>query len=1449
MGLIQPVPVMGHRKNICQKISIIAFLLSTSGVMQGAVTVSPATSGTCLNVTPGAFSAIGTITITEGANSDISSQSGATFILSAPSGFEFQASTGTVSYTSGKNITSASITITNSTITVTFSCSGTNKTDAITISGIMARGTSAGSYGQILRTGGTAVITGDNVSDAVNHGTLSSNGTGITITSAADGNWSSAATWIGGVVPSCGQDVVIAHTVTVDGAASAPNVTINTGGDLVANNAITISNSFAINGTGTYTHNNTSNAATTVFTGTETIASTGNMVFNQWYDLNVPLASIVNGDFGNITFNVTGSWQQDGYFSPARIKGNIVISGGTVIMDDGTGMTTTLTLQDIKLTGTANVKFCTGSDRDFTLVTNNFTDNGSNSSISNIMESCSGLLTWTVYGDLTSNDYFRINDDCGTTAGTSVSVTGDVLVTGGTLFIQRLTDAPLTADIGGQLSITGASTKLYISNDGTGAIDFTANSISVSGGNSQTLLTGSFTGNCQFTVTDDFEISGATTSVYILNISTYTPTLYVDIGNDILITDGQFYIAKSNGPVEVTCGRHATITGTTGMFKIQSLTGNENPTNITISGTLSVVNGTYFHTASEGDMNMIVTEDIFIDNGTLYGMNHTAQPAAALANFSFENFIFRGGIVKLFILKASTVTLVTINCLNNFDVVWESNSDRVELLSYDGNNDAFLDLHIGGNLTVSGNYPSAIFLSSKAGGDEAVQIDGSIVVSGGTVLFVCDNTATNGVDAHNIVTHVNGDILITGGTTFLSTRDGLADITVDGNVQVDGGVLNLKWLDGQALLDIGGDFDQTGGTFNIHAHTRSTPDTCKVTVNGSFTQTGGTFNFDARAGTGMAAHQLIILGSQFTLDGTAVITHNNNLSSSYVFGHIYFNRAGTTTYSRNSSTHNIQHVIQTISSVTTVDASSSANGFQITSVASASSTNHNVLNIYGTLDMGGQILSARDYSGYYARLTVYDGGRYRTSHSGGFYSGNSSAACSVNGYISGLNRTNYYLEPSSIVEYYGATTSVITGIPNGIATANDHKYGILEINFSGTAGSQWVYPETTGEVFVRTGLELTQGELNLDDDHVTGSGGRNIIVEDGATITRSDGFIRSETEDGSGTVKWYISANGSYIIPFGYDATTYIPFTYQLTSGTPGSLEIGTYRSLADNTPYPPTVTHVNDVNGINNSAQTVDRFWNLSVPGSASANLTFSFAGSEASTIVSPRAQLWEPVSTGWYPPAGVQSNPTSTTTFAAGLTSFNSWWTLSAAASPLPVELIRFDAIPEPEAVSLEWTTASEINSDRFEIEKSSNGQYFTSIGSVIAAGNSNVIVDYHFRDSDPINGTSYYRLKMIDLDGTFEYSEIRSATYRKNKTVTLYPNPVSLDGALSLTIPEAGNYSQTVTDLEGRLINFTTVHIDEPQILKLNALQLFPKQGIYFITLSGQGATSFFKVIVSK
>ncbi len=125
-------------------------------------------------------------------------------------------------------------------------------------------------------------------------------------------------------------------------------------------------------------------------------------------------------------------------------------------------------------------------------------------------------------------------------------------------------------------------------------------------------------------------------------------------------------------------------------------------------------------------------------------------------------------------------------------------------------------------------------------------------------------------------------------------------------------------------------------------------------------------------------------------------------------------------------------------------------------------------------------------------------------------------------------------------------------------------------------------------MFIRTGLVLTNGEFNLDNDHITATGGRLITIEAGGTISRTNGYLRSEVENGTAVVKWFLTSSGSYVVPFGHDASSYIPFTFNLTTNSIVDFTIGTYHTAFDNTPYPPPVTHVRDASGVDNSANTV---------------------------------------------------------------------------------------------------------------------------------------------------------------------------------------------------------------------------------------------------------------------
>ncbi|MBK6565790.1 MAG: T9SS type A sorting domain-containing protein [Saprospiraceae bacterium] len=104
------------------------------------------------------------------------------------------------------------------------------------------------------------------------------------------------------------------------------------------------------------------------------------------------------------------------------------------------------------------------------------------------------------------------------------------------------------------------------------------------------------------------------------------------------------------------------------------------------------------------------------------------------------------------------------------------------------------------------------------------------------------------------------------------------------------------------------------------------------------------------------------------------------------------------------------------------------------------------------------------------------------------------------------------------------------------------------------------------------------------------------------------------------------------------------------------------------------------------------------------------------------------------------------------------------------------------EKKRARLNWSSASEINASHFEIEKSYDADNFEKIGEVKAAGNSQTLLRYEFYDDKIIGLRSkhilYYRLKMVDLDGTIEYSDIRGLNFGNDQSagVSMYPNPTS-------------------------------------------------------------------------
>lgn len=161
-----------------------------------------------------------------------------------------------------------------------------------------------------------------------------------------------------------------------------------------------------------------------------------------------------------------------------------------------------------------------------------------------------------------------------------------------------------------------------------------------------------------------------------------------------------------------------------------------------------------------------------------------------------------------------------------------------------------------------------------------------------------------------------------------------------------------------------------------------------------------------------------------------------------------------------------------------------------------------------------------------------------------------------------------------------------------------------------------------------------------------------------------------------------------------------------------------------------------------------------------------------------------------------------------------FNLTWQLSGGASLdctlLPVDLLTLDAKNMNEAIEVTWTTASEVNSDHFIVERSQDMVRFDAIGTLPAAGHSLTASDYVYLDEAPQEGLNYYRLQQVDTDGSSTTSRSVYAVYRRaTTTMVVFPNPAGDILYASFELPEDDAVIYRVLDASGRLVEQDLYH----------------------------------------
>ena len=343
---------------------------------------------------------------------------------------------------------------------------------------------------------------------------------------------------------------------------------------------------------------------------------------------------------------------------------------------------------------------------------------------------------------------------------------------------------------------------------------------------------------------------------------------------------------------------------------------------------------------------------------------------------------------------------------------------------------------------------------------------------------------------------------------------------------------------------------------------------------------------------------------------------------------------------------------------------------------------------------------------------------------------------------------------TSYIEFNGSSLQTISG------SANLNFYDFELNNSSGMELS----PNTGVVTSFRHSLTLTSGKITLNDYDLeleaSQDGSSGIYGSYGSSnfiITNGTGVFRRHNIGSSGRT--------AALYPIGINASSYTPVTLSVTGSTTldnfsGRVSQGVYSS---------------GTSGVLATKKVVDRTWDMSegTPGGSNVTLTFQWPSSIELTSFNRSSCFvghftggsWQSQSSG----SASGSNPYTRT--SATQTSFSPF--AVGSTSPLPIELISFDAKPDGDKVLTNWSTATETNNDFFTLERSPDGVDFEKIKTIPGAGNSDRVRNYSEIDETPLNGISYYRLKQTDYDGKLSYSQIVPVEFKSNNRASILYN----------------------------------------------------------------------------
>jgi hypothetical protein len=590
-------------------------------------------------------------------------------------------------------------------------------------------------------------------------------------------------------------------------------------------------------------------------------------------------------------------------------------------------------------------------------------------------------------------------------------------------------------------------------------------------------------------------------------------------------------------------------------------------------------------------------------------------------------------------------------------------------------------------------------------------------------------------------------------------------VTLYGYLRVSAGTVNIGNASDENLTSYGGVITIDGGTVNIAGSlTKAGP-----TILTYFTMSSGTLKV-ATVGstTALAPFQMDEIGSTFNMSGGTIIIERTGA------GNMGYINTGGTVGSVTGGT--LQMGDASTLGAPTMQINSSIPIYNLTvsnGVAVTAQLATNSVTVKNNVTINSGTLNANT-------LNITAGGNWTNSGT--------------------------FTASTGTVAFNGTAAQTITGTTK-----------FYNLTFSNTfATAPQISFAAATDVIVGNTLSLgSNDQVNLN--------GRTLTIGTSAaatgTLTYASGFLY-----GGNITRWmalatYAVNNAKGHFPIGTSAGDYRPFflgitTANLTTGGTVTLSHTAVYPAAYNVASHTDVTWTPPVGGTVLQGESQSS-WNVSTGGGIVAaagtrfDISFGGAGFGTNTLTDIDATLAASTVGTFAAATGIatavmanrtgltlaQLNNGGTQNFLLGTKNINQ--------SPLPVELLSFDAKPDGNVVDVTWKTASEFNSAYFVVQRSKDGTVFNDVAQEQGVGNSSTVKKYSAVDHEPYNDVSYYRLKQVDNDGKFTYSGLVAVKFHNENVILVYPNPSFQGEPINVSISGQNGKEVLVVvhDLQGK------------------------------------------------